>query len=223
VKITKYNQSCLLVEAKGKRILVDPGEIDLSDQNIDGDWTRIDAIFVTHRHFDHCSERAIKAIVERDNSQVYTTTEVSSHCKIDNLNIVKDGDRVELDGTTVEVVRAEHGFLVAMKYSDSEIKENVGFIIDDGDNRLLHTSDTIGFNSNYKCTVLAMPFNGNGLTFGIVDGVNYARDVSPKIVLPIHMQHPNPIMNPDVEKLKTTLESQDLNYRFLSVGESIEF
>ena len=29
MKITKYNQSCLLIETNNKRVLVDPGTIDI--------------------------------------------------------------------------------------------------------------------------------------------------------------------------------------------------
>lgn len=124
MKITKYNQACLLIETKGKRILVDPG--------------------------------------------------------------------------------------------------NVGYIIDDGNTILYTTSDTINFYNDYKCNVLCMPFNGNGLTMGIVDGIAFAKTINPKLLLPIHMELPNPIMNPNIDVLKKNIEENNMNYKILSIGESIE-
>ena len=32
-----------------------------------------------------------------------------------------------------------------------------------------------------------MPFNGNGLTLGLVDSIDFIKDINPKLVLPIHL------------------------------------
>ena len=61
MKITRYAQSCVLIEAKGKRILVDPGVIG-HDESLLEDWKDIDLLLVTHKHGDHCHEEAIKEI-----------------------------------------------------------------------------------------------------------------------------------------------------------------
>ncbi len=70
--------------------------------------------------------------------------------------------------------------------------------------------------------VLCMPFNGNGLTMGVIDGASFAKDINPKLLLPIHMQHPNPIMNPNLDVLKNYLTNEGLNFKILDIGESIE-
>ena len=109
-----------------------------------------------------------------------------------------------------------------MKYSKGEIFENVGYIVDDGKNRLYTTSDTINFNNDYKCDILCMPFNGNGLTLGIIDGVQFAKEINPKLVLPVHTEHQLLYMNPNMEDLKKEFEKAELNYKILVVKESIE-
>ena len=143
--------------------------------------------------------------------------------KVDLINpiIVKQGDIIDLEDIKVEVTKAVHGFLTKMKESGGEIFENVGFIIDDGNKKIYTTSDTINFNNNYKCDVLCIPFNGNGLTLGIIDGVAFAKDINPEIIIPIHMEHPLPYMNPDINKLKAEMDSAGLKYKFLNVKESI--
>ena len=49
------------------------------------------------------------------------------------------------------------------------------------------------------------------------------KKINPKLVIPIHLQHPKDIMNPDIDKLKQNLELNCLNYRIMKVGETIEF
>ena len=221
MKITKFNQSCFLIETINKRILIDPGVFGYSDERLD-DWSDIDYIFVTHRHGDHCNAEAINTIIERDNAKLYTTKEVVDNVELTNPMIVKQGDVVDLGDIKVEVTKAIHGFFTPMKNSGAEIFENVGFIVDDGNKRFYTTSDTINFCNNYKCDILCMPFNGNGLTLGIVDGIMFAQDINPELVIPVHMEHPMPIMNPDVEILKSELEKAGIKYKFLDVKDSIE-
>lgn len=222
MKITKFSQACLLVETDGKRILIDPGTIGYTDEMLEKHWTNIDVILVTHKHADHCITDVVNEIVKRDNAKLYTNSEVISTYNFVNVNKVAEGDIFNIDNIKIKVVKAVHGFLTPMKQTGSEIKENVGYIVDNGNTRLYVTSDTINFNHDYKCDVLAMPFNGNGLTLGLVDGVEFIKDINPKLVLPIHLQHPKPIMNPDINVLKQTLEKENINYKILDILESIE-
>lgn len=221
MKITKYNQSCLLIEVNNKRILVDPGNIGYTDE-INTEWKNIDYILITHKHNDHCNTEIINEIVKRDNSKIYTSSEVANTHELINPSIVKAGDIFEIDGIKVEVTKAVHGFFTKMKYSGAEVLENIGFILDDGKKRLYITSDTINFNHNYKADVICMPFNGNGLTLGIVEGMHFIKDIDPELVLPIHMQHPLDYMNPNRELLEQSLKNEDINYKILDIGESIE-
>lgn len=221
MKITKFNQSCLLIETKNKRILVDPGKIGYNETLLN-DWINIDYILITHRHWDHCNEDAINIIAKRDNARIYTTKEVAENNNLINPVIIKQGDVIDLGDIKVEVTKAIHGFFTKMKKSGGEIFENVGYIIDDGEKRLYITSDTINFNNNYKCDILCMPFNGNGLTLGIIDGVMFAQDINPELLLPIHMEHPLPFMNPDIELLKSEIEKAGIEYKILNLKETIE-
>ncbi len=222
MKITKFNQSCLLVETKGKRILIDAGNIGYTDEMLEKYWTNIDIILVTHKHRDHCLADVINKIIERDNAKLYTTSEVIATHNFSNVNKIVEGDFFYINDIKIEVVKAVHGFLTPMKEAGAEVKENVGYIIDDGKTRLYCTSDTINFNNNYKCDVLAMPFNGNGLTLGLVEGIGFIKDIAPKLVLPIHLQHPNPVMNPNTDILKETLEKENISYKILNVFEYID-
>lgn len=221
MKITKYNQATLLIETKGKRILVDPSDINYRESLLEK-WINIDYILITHKHGDHCYLDAVNKIILRDKAIVYTTREVVNNHNIISYKIIKENDVVDLGDIKIEVTHAIHGYLTGMRERNIEILENVGFIIDDGTKRLYITSDTINFYNQYKCDILCMPFNGNGLTLGLIDGTSFIKGIKPSLVLPIHMQHPNPIMNPDKEVLSVYLEQNEINYKILDLYESIE-
>lgn len=221
MKITKYNQSCLLIETNNKRILVDPGKIGYDESLLD-EWKNINYILVTHRHSDHCNYEAINTIIKRDKAKLYTTKEVVDNIGLINATIVKQGDIINLGNIKIEVTKAIHGFNIAMKTNGGEIFENVGYIIDDGNKRLYTTSDTIIFNADYKCDILCMPFNGNGLTMGIVEGTMFAKDINPELLIPVHTEMALSYMNPNLDTLKAELEKAGINYKILDIKESIE-
>ena len=54
MKITKFPQSCLLIETKEKKILVDPGNLKYKEEYLDI-WKQADIILITHKHPDHCN------------------------------------------------------------------------------------------------------------------------------------------------------------------------
>lgn len=54
MKITKFPQSCLLIETKEKKILVDPGNLKYKEEYFDI-WKQADVILITHKHPDHCN------------------------------------------------------------------------------------------------------------------------------------------------------------------------
>jgi L-ascorbate metabolism protein UlaG (beta-lactamase superfamily) len=222
MKITKYNQACLLIETKGKRILIDPGSIGYTGDMLNKEWININTILITHKHKDHCHQEAVNTIIKRDNAKLYTSKEVVDKYHFNNVNIVKENDTFHIDDIRIEVTKAIHGYLTGMHENDKEILENIGFIIDDGEHRLYTTSDTINFYNQYQCDILCMPFNGNGLTMGIIDGIMFAKAINPKLLIPIHMQHPKPIMNPNLEVLKKNLVEANINYNILNIGEMIE-
>ena len=222
MKVTKYNQSCLIIETNNKRILIDPGKFGYVDERVTNDWVNIDTILITHKHGDHCYKEIIEQIMQRDNAELYITNEIQDTHHFAKYNLVKENDVIKLDDITITVTKAIHGFWTMMKYSGGEIKENVGYIIDDGKVKLYTTSDTINFNNDYQCDILCMPFNGNGLTMGIIDGTAFAKEINPKLLLPIHMEHPNPLINPDLTILEESLNKEEINYKILAVKESIE-
>lgn len=218
MKITKYAQSCFLLETEGKRILVDPGYIQYNESYLDDEWNNIDVILITHKHGDHCHEEAVKKIIEKG-AVFYTSQEVAETYPNLSPKIVKVGDSIDIDAIKVEVVKAVHGYMPFLK-GGNEINENIGFIIDDGKKKVYTTSDSICFENDYNCDVLFVPVCNHGLVMGPFEAALFAKETGASLVIPYH--YDNPKFPTDLEKVKEEFEKQGLNYKVLGIGESIE-
>jgi L-ascorbate metabolism protein UlaG (beta-lactamase superfamily) len=216
MKITKYPQSCLLVETKGKKILIDPGTLKYKEEYFDV-WNNVDIILITHKHPDHCNTEILEKI--SNNIKIYSTQEVQDANKTLNINIIKENDIIELDSIKVEVVHALHGYQPLLKGA-KEINKNVGYIIDDGENRLYTTSDTICFKNDYKADILCIPVTGYGLTMSAFEAALYSKEVGATLTIPIHMD--NPIFPPDFKFIEEMFNKYDVEYEILENEESIE-
>lgn len=213
MKITKYPQSCLMVETKDKKILVDPGALKYQDDFLEN-WREADIILITHRHSDHIK----KDILANINIPIYSTKEVQDAYPEINFNIIKDGDIINLEGIKIEVVKAVHGYNPRLK-NGGEVLENVGYIIDNNQNRLYITSDTICFNNDYKADIVAIPITAYGLTLSSYEAALWAKDMGAKLVLPIHMD--NSIYPTDIPFMEKNFKEYNINYKVLDILESI--
>lgn len=216
MKITKFPQSCLLVEIKGKKILIDPGTLKYKDEYFEI-WNKVDIILITHKHPDHCNTKILEKL--NKDITIYSTKEVSEANKTLDINIVKENDVIELDSIKIEVVHAIHGYQPLLK-GGKEVYENVGYIIDDGKNRLYTTSDTICFKNEYKADILCIPVTGHGLTMSAFEAALYAKEVEAVLTIPIHMD--NPAFPPDYNFIKEMFEKYEVEYEILENDETLE-
>ena len=216
MKITKFPQSCLLIETKGKKILVDPGNLKYKEEYFDI-WNSVDVILITHKHSDHCNTEVLEKL--NKNIKIYSTKEVQDANESVNINIIKENDVIKLDDMTIEVVHAIHGYQPLLKGA-KEIHENVGYIIDDGKNRLYTTSDTICFKNDYKADILCIPVTGHGLTMSAFEAALYSKEVGAVLTLPIHMD--NPAFPPDFKFIEEMFNKYEVEYEILDNDETIE-
>lgn len=214
MKITKYPQSCLMVETNNKRILIDPGKLKYQDNFLE-EWQKADVIFVTHKHGDHINS----ALIQNLNIPIYSTQEVQDTYPEIKFNIVKENDILNFDNIKVEVVKAIHGYNPLLK-NGGQVFENVGYIIDDGEHRLYTTSDTICFNNDYKADIVVLPVTAHGLTMSAFEAALFAKDLEANLVLPVHMD--NEKYPTDINYMKENFAKFDINYKVLDIEETIE-
>ena len=216
MKITKFPQSCLLIETKEKKILVDPGNLKYKEEYLNI-WKQADIILITHKHPDHCNNEVLEKL--NKDITLYSTKEVQEANQNLSIHIIKESDVIELNGIKIEVVHAIHGYQPLLKGA-KEVHENVGYIIDDGQNRLYTTSDTICFRNEYKADILCIPVTGHGLTMSAFEAALYAKEVGAVLTIPIHMD--NPAFPPDLDYIKEMFEKYEVEYEILENDESVE-
>lgn len=214
MKITKYPQSCLMIETNNKKILVDPGSLKYNAKFLNK-WMSADIILITHKHTDHLNYEVLKNL----NIPIYSTKEIQNFYPELKINIIKEQDIINLDNIKIEVVKAVHGYNPKLK-NGLEVLENIGFIIDDKDTRFYITSDTICFNNDYKADVVALPVTGYGLTMTSYEASLFAIELEAKLVLPIHMD--NDVYPTDIKYMKQNFKNFNINYKVLNIEEQLD-
>lgn len=217
MKITKFPQSCLLIETKRKKILVDPGNLKYKEEYFKI-WNEVDVILITHKHQDHCYTEVLEKIDKK--IKIYSSSEVKTACPTLDIHIVKEEDTINLENEiTIEVVHAEHGYIPPMK-TGAKVIENIGYIIDDKETRVYVTSDTICFQNEYKCDILCVPVSDYGVVMGPFEAALLAKETNAKLVIPLHADNPKYPVNFDF--VKKMFEENGVEYEILENEESIE-
>lgn len=216
MKITKFAQSCILIESNSKKILVDPGSILFDESLLSEYWKEIDIILVTHKHYDHFCQTAIIEMLKNAKTNLYSSSEVARAYPEVDMNIVKVGDEITGDDFKIEVVDSVHGYMPFLK-GDSEVNEGLGYIIEIEGKQIYMVGDSICFKNDYKCDILCVPVSGHGLVMGTFEAALYAKEVEASLVIPVHMDNPRFL----VDKKALNGDFEGLNYKILEIKESI--
>lgn len=176
MKITKYGHACLLVEEKGVRILIDPGNYS-TGQN---EAKNIDIVLITHEHLDHIDPPGLKIILANNpRAKVVTNASVQKLLQKEKIltafEIVEDGQKFSLGEVTIEGVGRDHAVL----HSSIPCIHNTGYFI----NHLFHPGDAFPKPSK-PVELLALPVAGPWMR--VAEAVDYALELRPKKTFPIH-------------------------------------
>lgn len=175
MKITKYGHACVLVETGVVRILIDPGSwSDVPSLH------NLDAILITHEHFDHLDTEKIQRLLSENLEAIVYTNEhvrklliekgVSSTC-------LQNGDIADIKGVPVEGIGTEH----AVIYGNTSPCENTGYLINQ---ELFVPGDALSVFPSRPIRVLALPTSGPWMKLS--EAIDYGKKIAPAIVFPIH-------------------------------------
>lgn len=172
MKITRYFQSCLLIEDGGVRILIDPSGQEKDNLDLFG---QLDAVLYTHEHSDHFDAGLAQTYVEQGIAPVYANVSTSKLIKASKTT-VKDGEQYKIGKMTVKAIDLPH----CLMPNGSEGPQNTGFLIND---KLFHPGDGVEL-SGLSVANLALPITGPDVS--MKDAFSFAEQVKAKNVIPIH-------------------------------------
>lgn len=174
MRVTKHPQSCLLVESDaGSRLLLDPGSF-AAEALSPGDLGHVDAVLVTHRHPDHCDARLLDPL--RQAGVPVVANADAARAIGDGVQVVADGQRVEVAGVEVTVHDLPHQVMV----DGSPGPPNTGFVLD---GRLLHPGDGLSL-AGVSAPAMALPIAGPSTSFH--DAYCFAIQIGASTVIPVH-------------------------------------
>ncbi|RYE41030.1 MAG: MBL fold metallo-hydrolase [Hyphomicrobiales bacterium] len=179
MNITHLGHACLVVHIEGTRVLIDPGAFS---RGVD-ELHEIDAVLITHKHFDHFDTAAVERLLERNPDAVLvvepsTAAEVPDSIRPERVQVVQPGDEFTVGaGLPIKAVGGDHAII----HPDVPLIPNIGYFFPSVG--LLHPGDEFSSPAE-DVLVLALPISGPWQALS--DAVEYLRDVNPGIAFPIH-------------------------------------
>lgn len=210
MRITKFPQSNFLIENEKTRILIDPGYLTFEKFRPEG-FGNLDAILVSHRHFDHIDREAAKiwasvGVPIFGNSDVVEVLEEKSI----RVKEIAPEQEFKIGEIKIKTVAIPHCQLLFCKkcakqlpaneilpivkkckiHPEEELAQvdgppNTGFVTDDV---LFHPGDGIEL-EGLKVENAIVPINGPTIDFNAA--WRFATGLLAKRIIPMHYSHPN--------------------------------
>jgi L-ascorbate metabolism protein UlaG (beta-lactamase superfamily) len=176
VQIVHFGHACVLLDTGSARMLFDPGAFSTGFENT----RELDAILITHQHFDHFDANRLPALVEA-NPNAALIVDANTMPEIAKLGLtasaVEPGDTLTLGGASVTAVGGRHATI----HPDFAMPTNAGYVVDDG--AFYHPGDAL-FVPTQDIDVLGLPVSGPWLKLG--EAIDFLRAVGPRAAVPIH-------------------------------------
>lgn len=201
MNITKYPQSCFILEKNGERIIIDPGNFVAEKYKIE-DLPEVEGVLITHRHADHLYPPLVQALSRDGAVPVIANQDVAEFLGDDVVtNIVRDEEELGVAGFTVKAYERTH---VPMP-DGSEGPQNTGFLVDD---TFFHGGDTADV-SGISAKVAAIPIAGPDISPR--DAFRMAEEINPEIAIPMHYSY----FIADPEFFAQLSQRYGVNYRMI--------
>ncbi len=217
MKITKYPQSCILInDYKGKNILIDPGKFVYEQTDMKPeDFTNIDIVLLTHEHGDHTEPETLKIIVRNNHPIILTNQPVHDILKEKDIDseILEPGQERIIDDIKITGVRSQHGDTTKFGFPTPDV---IGFLLGD---KLYHPGDTIYLEEKPYADVVLVPICGTVVMDG-KEAAKFVKEIKPKLAIPIH--YSNDKFPTTTDEFEKEMSDSDIKFKVLKDKESIE-
>lgn len=172
--LTKHAHACVVVSTATSSIAVDPGTLTPDASDV---LQAVDAVLITHDHFDHFDEAAVRAaLAARPELVVYAPAAVASRLPLHGVTAMRGGEEFAVGDIPVRALATRH----APIHVDVPQVDDIGYVIGDG---LLHPGDAY-LVPDAPVDTLLLPTSGPWTKFA--EAVDYVRAVGPRRVVQIH-------------------------------------
>lgn len=174
MKITRFTQSCLLIEEGNSKILIDPSGAEKGNV---AKFGKLDAILYTHEHADHFDAEMAKSWVEQG-VPVYAN---ASTAKLigGKVNTIQDGQEFSVGGFKIKALELPH----CLMWDGGEGPQNTGYLIN---GQFFHPGDGKEL-EGLKVDNMALPITGPDVS--IKDAFSFAVQLGVKAAIPIHYDY----------------------------------
>ncbi|HBG47856.1 MAG TPA: metal-dependent hydrolase [Deltaproteobacteria bacterium] len=222
MRITWQGHSCFIIEADGKRVIIDPFLNGNPLAKIKPSEIKVDAVLVTHGHSDHLGD-AIE-ISKANKAPVIGTFELVNYCTERGAT----GHPMHIGGSytfpfgRVKLTIAHHGSTT----DTGPVGNPCGLIVSMGGKTIYHAGDTglfsdmalIGEINPIDCALLPI---GDNFTMGIEDAIRAVGFLKPAAVVPMHYNTFDMIRQ-DPEIFRKGLAGKPVDVKVMKPGESID-
>ncbi|MEU2198841.1 MBL fold metallo-hydrolase [Isoptericola sp. NPDC019482] len=211
--LTTWGHAGVRLERDDRTLVIDPGTFT-DPRILDG----ADAVLVTHEHFDHVDVPRVAAAAAADGGPelwapaAVVEQLVEAGAPEARLHAVDGGASFDAAGFAVQAL----GHVHATIHPDMTPPANVAYLVDGA---VLHPGDSFTpAPDGVRVDVLALPVAAPWLK--LAEAVDYARQVAPRVAVPIHDAILNDAGLALVDRVAGGLAGAD--YRRLAPGEPLE-
>jgi L-ascorbate metabolism protein UlaG (beta-lactamase superfamily) len=208
MRLTKYSHACVRMEKDGV-LVIDPGAFS-EREALDG----VDAVLITHEHFDHLNLDALTdALAKRPTVRIFTHPDVVP--KLGDLasvtTTVNSGDGFDAAGFAVRAYGGWH----AVIHPDIPRIPNLGFVVDDS---VYHPGDSFDVPADVPVDTLFVPVSAPWLK--VAESIDFIRAVKPRRAYALH----DSLLNDPAAGLVANLlgNLSGAEYRRLDAGETVD-
>jgi L-ascorbate metabolism protein UlaG (beta-lactamase superfamily) len=174
MRVTKQEHACLVIDASGKTLVVDPGVFTTPLVGLND----VVAIVITHEHGDHWTADQLTRILDRNpNAKIYGPSGVAAVATDFDITVVNDGDTIEIAPFTLRFFGEKH----AVIHESIPVVDNVGVLVNDA---LYYPGDSYTIPEGVEVDVLAAPVGAPWLKIG--DAMDFVLAVKPKRAFAAH-------------------------------------